>query len=188
MSNRFRFSHLQAILCTVAHKRKKLAKPVKVRVFPGSFGFHASASRTAKANEQVLRAWETVQTFHGTDTDSEEAIRKAWGAYQRAVIKLVREDKRALYFSPHVRRCIDQGVMSGDKDFFSNLGDVLPAGVGLDRRIEKQLPLVRKADGLRRKGRKWSEIADLIDPDCEQGLDAESIRILVRRYKRLNLV
>ena len=170
----------------MAHKEKKLAKLVEVRVFPGSFGFHGSLIKLAKANDDLLRAWEAVQTFHGTD--SEEATRKPWKAYQKAVIKLVREDKRALYSSPHVRRCIDNAVLSGDKDFFNDLGSVLPAGIGLDKRIEHQLPLVRNADRLKRKGRTWSEIATLLDPDYKQQLDADSIRILVQRYRKLHLV
>jgi hypothetical protein len=171
----------------VGHKQKKISRLVQVKILP--LGFHGSSTRIAKANEELLRAWQAVQTFHGTtDTDSEEAIRRAWQAYQKAVIKLVRENKYALYSSPHVRRCIDHAVLSGDKDFFNDLGSVLPAGIGLDKRIERQLPLVRKADRLKRKGHTWSEIATLIDPDFKKGLDAEGIRILVQRYKKLHLV
>jgi hypothetical protein len=173
-------------LCTVAHKQKKSAKPVKVRVFPGSFGFHGSLTRTAKANEELLRRWEFVQTFHGMD--NQESIRKAWGAYQRAVVKLVREDKRALYSSPHVRRCIEHAILAGDKDFFVNLGDVLPTGIGLDKRIEKQLPLARHAERLHRQGNTWSQVADILDPDAKTDLDGETLRVLVRGYRKQGLL
>ena len=168
----------------VVRKNKKLGRLFELRIFP--LGFHGSVARVAKAKDAVSKAWEAVQARHGTDDG--EANRKAWKAYQRAVIKLVREEKYALYSSPHVRRCIDHAVLCGDKRFFTDLGGVLPSGVGLDKRIERQLPLVRKADQLRRKGRTWVEITNLIDPEYERRLEPQTIRILVQRYRRLHLV
>lgn len=78
--------------------------------------------------------------------------------------------------------------LSGDKEFFIDLGHVLPARVGLDRRIEKQLALVRKAYRIHDQGHTWPETADLLESELKKELDPESIRILVRRYKKQGLV
>ena len=78
--------------------------------------------------------------------------------------------------------------MSGDKEFFVALGDVLPANIGLDRRIQRQYPLVLKAQVLRSKGHTWQQIIEKLDPQYERGLDADQLRILVKRYSDQGLI
>jgi hypothetical protein len=82
---------------------KKLAKVDKTTVFLRSFGFQGSSIRLAKAIEELSKAWEAVETFHGTD--SEEATRKSWiafrvGIYERSAKPFSEDSHRRAHTLP----------------------------------------------------------------------------------------
>ena len=172
-------------------RRKKIKPAIRtaVVVFPGGEGFRKQSAENERAiSERLSKAWDCIRALH--DTTSETATRDPWRAYQRAVINLVREHKKALYASIHVRRCIDHAVLAGDKEFFIALGKVLQAGVGLDKRIEKQFSFVREADRLHRRGMTWSQVTDRLneDPQTRKNFNSDTIRRLVDRYKKAGLI
>jgi len=111
-------------------------------------------------------------------------------AYKQAAINLVRLDKLALSGNRDVARVISMANMQGDKEFFQKLGSVLATGVGLDKRLERDLlewlhlAKFRASPGAKGRRRSFGDVAEEIADRTGKSMDEAQVR---RKLKRRGL-